>query len=159
MDFLKKNKLILIGVLVIIAGVGGYFILSRSKPQAKVSVQQEQNVKQLNPSDIGLELSPRSDKKAVFIKATKIEGIKSLEYELTYDAEVTEEGETANVPRGVIGELKIKSGIAEAEVDLGTCSANVCRYDKVTSAIRVVIKVSFTNGEVGSVEDTVAFEE
>lgn len=159
MDFIKKNKFIIIGILVIIAAVGGYFVFTSGKTQTKLSVTEEQNVKQINPSEIGLELSLRPDKKAVIIKATKIDGVESLEYELTYDAEVTEEGETVNVPRGAVGELKIRSGLAEAEVDLGTCSANVCKYDKVTSQIKVVIKVSYSNGEIGSVEDTISLGE
>jgi len=78
---------------------------------------------------------------------------------LTYDAQVTEDGESATVPRGAVGELTIRGGIAQAEVDLGTCSANVCKYDKVVSDVKVVIKVNFENGEIGAVEDTILLEE
>ena len=113
----------------------------------------------MSPEDIGLELTLRSDGKAVIVKATKVEGIKSFEYELTYDAQVTEDGESATVPRGAVGELTIRGGIAQAEVDLGTCSANVCKYDKVVSDVKVVIKVNFENGEIGAVEDTILLEE
>lgn len=160
MEFIKKNALIIGVIAVVVLGIGGYFIWARSQNQGLTPRGEElQNAKQMASEDVGLELSLRSDKKAVIIKATKIDGIKSFEYELTYDAEVTEDGETIVVPRGAVGELTIRGGVASAEVDLGTCSANVCKYDKVVSNIKVVIKVNFENGEIGAVEDTIPLEE
>ena len=160
MEFIKKNALIIGVIAVVVLGIGGYFIWARSQNQALIPKREElQNAKQMTPEDIGLELSLRSDKKAVIIKATKIDGIKGFEYELTYDAEVTEDRETVVVPRGAVGELTIRGGVAQAEVDLGTCSANVCKYDKVVSNIKVVIKVNFENGEIGAVEDEIPLEE
>ena len=160
MEFIKKNALIIGVIAVVVLGIGGYFIWARSQNQALIPKREElQNAKQMTPEDIGLELSLRSDKKAVIIKATKIDGIKGFEYELTYDAEVTEDRETVVVPRGAVGELTIRGGVAQAEVDLGTCSANVCKYDKVVSNIKVVIKVNFENGEIGAVEDEIPIEE
>ena len=160
MEFIKKNALIIGVIAVVVLGIGGYFIWARSQNQALIPKREElQNAKQMTPEDIGLELSLRSDKKAVIIKATKIDGIKGFEYELTYDAEVTEDRETVVVPRGAVGELTIRGGVAQAEVDLGTCSANVCKYDKVVSNIKVVIKVNFENGEIGAIEDEIPLDE
>ena len=160
MEFIKKNALIIGVIAVVVLGIGGYFIWARSQNQALIPKREElQNAKQMTPEDIGLELSLRSDKKAVIIKATKIDGIKGFEYELTYDAEVTEDRDTSVVPRGAVGEFTIRGGVAQAEVDLGTCSANVCKYDKVVSNIKVVIKVNFENGEIGAVEDEIPLDE
>src|SRR3989304_7562277 len=154
MDFIKKNALVLGLIVVVVLGLGGFLIWSQSQNQTLTPKgEEQQNIKQMAPSDIGLELSLRSDSKAVIVKATKVEGIKSFEYELTYDAEVTEDGETVVVPRGAVGGLTIRGAVASAEVDLGTCWANVCKYDKVVSNIKVVIKVNFENGEIGAVED------
>lgn len=158
MDFIKKNALIVGLVAVVVAGFVGYLLWTRLQIPTPQVQQEEQNIKQLAPVDIGLELSLRSDSKAVIIKATKVDGIKSLEYELTYDAQVSEEGETHSVPRGAIGELKTKGAVAQAEVDLGTCSANVCKYDKVVGSIKVVIRVNFEDGSVGAVEDKISLE-
>ncbi|MBI4091850.1 MAG: hypothetical protein HY427_01445 [Candidatus Levybacteria bacterium] len=161
MEFIKKNALIIGVIVVVILGIGGYFVWLRSQNQVIRPKGQElelQNAKQMSPSDIGLELTLRSDNKAVIIKATKIDGIKSFEYELTYDAKVTEDGETVTVPKGVIGELRVRGGVASAEAFLGTCSANVCKDDKVVSNIKVVIKVNFENGEIGAVEDMISIE-
>ncbi len=159
MELIKKNALIVGVVVVILVCLGGYFIWSRSQGGVLIPREEQQNIKQMSPEDIGLELSLRSDQKAVIIRATKLEGIESLEYELTYDAEAVDEGETHAVPRGAVGELTIRGDTASAEVDLGTCSANVCKYDKVISDIKVVIKVNFENGEIGAVEDTIPLEE
>ena len=151
----------IIGVIaVVVLGIGGYCIWARSQNQGLTPRREElQNAKQMEPEDIGLELTLRSDKKAVIVRATNVSGIKSFEYELTYDAEVTEDGETVVVPRGAVGELTIRGAVASAEVDLGTCSANVCKYDKVVSNIKVVIKVNFENGEIGAVEDEIPLDE
>ena len=161
MDLLRKNKLIVGLVLFVVLILGSFLIYNYVRSQNSPSglFEEEKQVKQIDSSEIGLELSLRSDKKAVIIKATKIGGIKSFEYELTYDAEVTEDGETVVVPRGAVGELTIRGGVAQAEVDLGTCSANVCKYDKVVSNIKVVIKVNFENGEIGAVEDMISIEQ
>lgn len=161
MDFIKKNKLILGLIIVILLALGAFLVFNstRSNNTQTALFEEEKEIKQLLPADIGLELSLRFDGKAVIIKATKVDGIKSLEYELTYDAQVSEEGEVHSVPRGAVGEIKIKGAVAQAEVDLGTCSANVCKYDKVVGSIKVVIKVEFENGEIGAVEDSISTEE
>lgn len=161
MEFIRKYALVLGLIVVVALGLGGFIFWSRSQNQVVRPKGQElelANAKQMKPDEIGLELTLRADKKAVIVKATKVEGIKSFEYELTYDAEVEEGGEVATVPRGAVGELTIRGGAASAAVDLGTCSANVCKYDKVVGDIKVVIKVNFENGEIGAVEDEIPLE-
>ena len=142
----------------IVVALSGFLIYNyiRSQSTPTTLLDEEKQVKQVDSSEIGLELSLRSDKKAVIITATKLSGIASIEYELTYDAQVTEEGEAHSVPRGAIGKLTIRGGEASAEVDLGTCSASVCKYDKVVSDIKVILKVNYENGEVGQVEDKIS---
>src|SRR5690606_38045758 len=144
-DFLKKNKLI-VGViaviLLVLVGFLGFNMLrgGSSNDNDRSSRFQDQDVREVDPSEIGLDLRLRDDKQAVIITATKIDGIESLEYELTYDAEVEEGGRTAVVPRGAVGELSIGGNEASAEVDLGTCSSGVCKYDTVVSDVNVLIK-------------------
>ena len=161
MEFLKKNKFI-VGIVVVVIVVGiAALMLTRSKGATTPSPTGEEvtNVKPMKPEDIGLALEVKPDGKAVILKATKLDGIKSIEYEVSYDALVTEEGETANVPRGVVAspiEIDGQSSI-EKEILLGTCSASVCKYDKVTSDIKFIIKVDFVNGDVGSIETSIPF--
>ncbi len=161
MELIKKNKVlfIVLAVVLVLAAGGLYFITAGAKKQAQAPTTEEKQVKSVNPDEIGLKLSLRQDKKAVVMEITKLEGIKSVEYEVSYDAQVTEEGQTNNVPRGAVGSpIQIKSGDTsiKREITLGTCSANVCKYDKVTSSIKFVIKVTYKNGDLGSVEKELA---
>src|SRR3989344_6517084 len=145
MDFVKKNKIIIgVVVIAIVAFLGvWYFVLGRSGSNTNSPVAEEEaNIKSIAPEDIGLALELKPDGKAVILTLSKLSGIKTIEYELSYDAEETLEGETADVPKGVVGsdDVSGKSSF-EREVLLGTCSANKCRYDVVKSDIKIVVKV------------------
>ncbi len=163
MDFLKKNKII-IGVVVVlfVAALGiWYFVLPKSGSNTANQSAEEQTVKEINPEEIGLSLALTPDNKSVTMKLDKLTGIKTLEYELSYDAEETdtESGETSTVPKGAVGSPIDVAGQSSIKRDilLGTCSANKCRYDKVKSDIKVVIKVTYKSGEIGSVEMTLPY--
>lgn len=162
MNWLKKNKiLVIIIALVIITGVaGGYFIFKKGPQQQSPAQQvQEKPVKTLKAEDIGLTLILRGDNRAVDMKIAKPAGISTIEYEVSYDATVTEAGQTSTLPRGVVGspiQIKPTDTSLNREILLGTCSANVCKYDKVASDIKFVIKVTYSNGDVGSIEQSVA---
>lgn len=162
MDFIKQNKIIVGVILVIVTGLVGLVVYnmlgSGSGTKSPFLNNEQQEVVEVAPSDIGLKLAPRDDGKAIIIEATKIDGIESLEYELTYDAEVTEGGQTHVIPRGAIGELKIEGDSAKAEVDLGTCSSGICKYDNVVSSVKVLIKINYENSEIGAAEDEIDIE-
>src|SRR5260221_10385199 len=94
-----KNKSLLIGIAVIIIIVvlgGGYFLFAKrsaNSPQQTTN-QQSQNdgtVQTLSPDDIGLTLTATSDNKKVKFSVAKLQGIKSVEYELTYQADATQQ--------------------------------------------------------------------
>jgi hypothetical protein len=161
MDFLKKNKII-VGVIifiVVVIGAGAAYMNLGGSGGTTTPGDQTENIKQISPADIGLELSFTKNGQAIVMKVTKLDGIKSLEYEISYDSEEEIEGETQTVPDGVIGgpiEVAGESEI-EREIYLGTCSAT-CRPDTVKSDIKVLVKVNFENGEVGEAEDTLALE-
>lgn len=161
MDFIKKNKILLAALVAtfLVAVVGVFLITSSTKKQVSEPIAEEVQAKSVSPEEIGLDLAPSADSKAIVMKITKLDGISSVEYEVSYDAEVTEEGETNNVPRGAVGSpIEIKDGDSQIkrEITLGTCSANKCKYDKVTSAIKFVIKVTYANGDIGSVEKEIS---
>lgn len=161
MNFIKKNKIwvITVAVVVVLGAAGGYFIFA-GQGKAPVPVQQtEKPVKQVKPEEIGLILTPRADNKAIVMKITKLGGVSSVEYEVSYDATVTEEGQTNNIPRGAVGSpilIKPTDTSINREILLGTCSASVCKYDKVTSEIKFVIKVTYSNGDIGSIEQSIS---
>ncbi len=154
-----RNKLVIVSIviIVILLGVGGYFILGSKGNSTKTPTEQGKNIKKLSADDIGLVLSSAKGGKALSMRITKLAGVSSVEYELSYDAEETTDGQTATVPKGVVAtpiQVKGDSEISRV-LDLGTCSKNVCRYDKVKSDIKVVVRVNFANGEIGAVETTV----
>lgn len=161
MEFIKKNKVlfIVLAVVLVFAAGGLYFLTGSAKKEVKTPTTEEIQAKSINPEEIGLVLTPKADKKAVVMEITKLEGIQSVEYEVSYDAEVTDEGQTTDVPRGAVGspiQVKSTDSSIKREITLGTCSANVCKYDKVTSSIKFVIKVTFKNGDLGSVEKEIS---
>jgi len=159
----NKIKLLILAIIVILLGVGGVLVFvvfsSRNKPaqETKPVVSQEEKIKEIKPEDIGLVLKARSDKKAIIMEVNKLAEISMLEYELNYNA--IENGE--KVLRGAIGSIKnINPGERKItrEILLGTCSANVCKYDKGVSDIDFVLKVTYTNGQVASLEQKVNLE-
>ncbi len=164
MNFFKnKTVLILVVVLILIVGGGAYFILGRNSGTEQPTQEEEQQVKEISASDIGLSLKPRADNRAVIMTINKLSGISTIEYEVNYNAENTdpEAGGEGDVPRGVVASpIQVKSGESSVtrEILLGTCSANVCKYDKVTSDITVVLKVTYTNGEIGTVTEKISLE-
>ena len=156
---MKLNKWIIISAIIVIVlgavSAGAYFLLgSTSSTKPLNTLNQGQQIKKLTASDIGLILTVRPDGKGIILKVTKLAGIASVEYELSYDAEETQDGETAIVPKGVVGSpIEVKAGDTQIsrDLDLGTCSKNVCRFDKVKSDISVAIKVNYKDGTVGGV--------
>lgn len=164
MNILKNKPLL---ILIVIAGIvlaAAVFLLTK-KPEPQSSLippEEQQNVKKVSPEEIGLDLSLSPDKKSVVMKITELAGIASVEYEISYNALVIDEGETVDVPRGVVASpIEVEEGDEEIEKEilLGTCSANKCKYDKITSDIKFIIKINYKNGEIGAVEAALPFEE
>ncbi len=163
MKNLLKNKLLLgaIIIVLVVAGVGGFlFMQTRNSSNQETVIEEISDVKELQPEDIGLDLSILDDNKIIQLKASSLDGISSIEYDVSYDAEVTEDGQDFVATRGVTGTLEVKSGesVVSKDIDLGTCSRNVCKYDKVVSDVTFNIRVNFTNGEVGGIEAKVPLE-
>lgn len=159
---MEKNKKILFGigalVLLIVLGAGYYFFFfqkSTSKDVSEIPPEiQEQVIPTILPSDLGLKLMLRSDKKALKFEITNIDGIESLDYQISYLKEINGE----EVPEGLIGEVKVKPGDEKIEIgyrEFGTCSSGVCRYDKVVSPVKVTLKIVKTDGKVLQAEDSI----
>ncbi len=159
---MKQNKMLLIvGVVVLLVAVAGgaFFLMNTGNSNdGGEEAGLEQNIRTLQPEDIGLELALSEDRREVSMTITKLEGIESVEYEASYDAEEEdpESGETAILSQGATsGEpIMVEEGQTEIQRDitLGTCSSGTCRYHNVVSDLKFVIKVNFENGEIGQVE-------
>lgn len=158
-----KNKIVLVVIVVVIilGGVGFFLMQGKGGSSTEDSIFDEtQEVKQLSPEDIGLTLTPKQNGEVIGMQIANLEGVESIEYEVSYDAEVEDGGDVITVPRGVAGapiEVGSKSEI-EIDIDLGTCSRNVCKYDNVVSEVKFAIRINYSNGEIGGVEATVSLD-
>jgi hypothetical protein len=145
-----KKVLIAIAVIILLLAGGSYYFLGMQKPKPVEQVEDvdEFAVEELSPADIGLDFVFRNDGKAGKIIIGKPKGIKAMEYQLSYQK--NQEGE--DVPEGLIGEIdltKIVDGKVETEFrEFGTCSSGKCRYDTVTTPIKVTLKITKDDGKV-----------
>ncbi len=160
-----KNRTVQISlgvVLVIIVLLGGYFYMNNKvKTGTEPSdAESQQVVEKLSPDAIGLTITANSSKKAVKFAIAKLSGIKSIEYQLTYEADSTaqeqSEGGEARVQRGITGESKITSNdtYESPSLDLGSCSKNICRYDTGVKSVDLTLKVVKDDGKTYEVEKT-----
>lgn len=141
-----KKIIIITLIVLIIFGLGGYFIFARGKKQVKPVVStptpvEEETLPTISDKELIVDLTPRADRKAVFLKITKFpKGTTMIEYEMTYD--------TNGVERGVMGTINIKSDdeLINREILLGSCSKNVCVYDKNVEKIKLVLRIETKEG-------------
>ena len=151
--------MVVVVVVVLVLAGGGYFLfVSKPKTVGEPSVAEEV-VRKLTAEEIGLTITVSPDKKKVKFGIEKVGDIKSVEYELSYEADSTAqeqgEGGEPRVQRGITGQEEVKSGDSKYEsqwLDLGSCSKNVCRYDKGVSKVSLTLKIVKKDGKTYSTE-------
>lgn len=160
MKNLLKNKIFLAVIVVVIILVGTSFFILRpgSGPANEEGAEEVTDVKQVTTEEIGLTLTPKQNGQVINMQIENVDGMESIQYDLTYDAEVEDSGDTVVIGRGVTGEESV-NGPIDIDIDLGTCSRNVCKYDTVVSDVTLILRVNFSNGEIGGLETTVSLEE
>lgn len=163
---MPKNKIILgiIGVIILLSILSGGYIFLTRQPASKPVVEQDQSVtnntpENLSPDDIGLTLTASENKKQIKFSIDKLSDIKAVAYQLTYEADSTQqeisEGGNPKVQRGIIGDAKIKSDESIYEspwIDLGSASKNVVRYDSGVDSVNFILKITKNNGKIYQVE-------
>lgn len=162
----NRNNQIAIGVvLLVLVGLGGFYLVANRTVEEPERESSESVVKTLKAEEIGLTIEATPDKKKVKFKIAKAQGIESIEYELVYEADSTaqekSEGGEARVQRGITGEADIKSGASSfesEELDLGSCSRNVCRYDTGVNSLDITLKLTKDDGSIYNVEDSLELE-
>lgn len=146
---LKENKVV-IGIVIIVLVLlgGGYYVMGVNKTQTEqtVPVEEDVTVGTISPESIGFDLEFRKDGKAAKIIIGNAKGIQAIEYQISYQK--NQEGE--DVPEGLIGDIEV-TGEDSLETDFrefGTCSSGTCRYDDVTSPIKITLKITKDDGKV-----------
>ena len=156
-SLLKNRNLLIVGGigLVLIIAVAG-FILFSGKPSnqaqnAQTALPTQVPVPTLAPDAIGLTLVESSDMHKATMKIANTQDIASVDYQLSYNAMVSGQ----QVPRGTIGHVDVKTPGQPISQDmvLGTCS-DVCHYDSGITDIKLVVKVTKTDGKIYQVETT-----
>lgn len=156
-----KNKLIIaIAIVVLVLGGGGYYVMTLRntslKEPSKIQQAKEEVYQTLSKDELGLVFTLRSDKRAAKFEISNVEDIDLVEYQITYTKELNGE----EIPEGLIGETKKKPGERKIGIDyreFGTCSSGVCRYDKVVSDIKLLLKITKKDGSIFSAEDLLAY--
>lgn len=109
-------------------------------------------------------LSPRRDGNALILRLKRTASYDSIAYELAYTSQADEtaisgggrildEGESGSfensgsIDRGVVGTIDIssKKGEYEQEILFGTCSKNVCKYDKGVENGTLTLRIKKSN--------------
>lgn len=163
----NKKLLVITGIVVVLLLVlGGVFVLSKrtgKSTQSDPNPTQSQVVGKLSPEEIGLKLVSGNNNQRVRVIVEKVSDIKALEYDISYDADIPASelapGETGGkVERGFSDEAMITSSQSRYEskdFDLGSCSRNVCRYDKGIEEVRIILKVTKRDGSIYEVKDSI----
>jgi hypothetical protein len=123
--------------------------MSSGKKTAPVPIAQvpsEEIISIIKPEEIGLSLTSSNDNKKVILEVANTKDISGLDYELSYTSK-------GDIPRGVIGhiDIKVAGKPVTQDITLGTCS-DVCHYDQDVSDIKLILKVTKTDGSTSQVE-------
>lgn len=148
---MPKNRLFVIIAAVIILGLALLFFLARGNRQEKEVLVTPTPTKVLEKIEADVTISvvkKRGVEEVVLTVANLPADITSVNYEMTY---LTSE----NLPRGVLGEIRLKSGESKItrDITLGTCSRNVCKYDYNVSKVSLALKFNGTKGVRGFQQD------
>ena len=158
--YLKDKRVLVaatVAVLALVLIVVGVFMLtmgsSSSQNPQQAAAPTEVPVLSLQPSDIGLTLVEAANMQTATMTITKTSDITSVDYQLSYNAEVAGQ----SIPRGTIGHADVKTPgqTITQKMVFGTCS-DVCHYDTGITEIKLIVKVTKTNGKVYQVEQAVA---
>lgn len=149
----KKILGIAAGILVILVGAYFLFFSNKAQEQAPQEQAQEETLEEISKEELGLTFELRSDNRAARFSIANVDDIERVEYEISYLKEVNGE----EVPEGLIGEVVKEEGDTSLGIDyreFGTCSSGVCRYDEVVSPVKLLLKITKTDGKVYQAEDT-----
>jgi hypothetical protein len=145
--FLKnKNAVIFagVGVLVVVLLIVAALVFNKPSNQANQNANvypTQAVIPTIKPEEIGLVLKWGVEGKTVITSVSKTEGISSIEYELSYKSK-------GDIPRGAFGKFDLKQTTPKNEIDLGTCSSGVCKYDVGITDVKIVLKITKNDGKV-----------
>src|SRR3990167_5272070 len=135
----KRKMTVILIVLLLLIVAGGFITFQKFTSSGGVAEEIDISFDPEGPYAL---LLPRRDGNALILNLKRTATYDSISYELAYTADADEvvlKGKKSNdgesigaIDRGVVGEIdtKQKKGEYEQEILFGTCSKNVCKYDK-----------------------------
>lgn len=150
----------IVGVVILIVLLGGFLILRGRTTTQPVDEEtsQNQSIPKLSKEELGLTMELSPDVHTVKFSIAKASDLKHIDYEITYDADSTED-ESVRVPKGITGEEDVNGATYKTDnLTLGTCSKNVCKYDTGIQKVDLLAKVTKKDGKIYQVEDSVSVE-
>lgn len=153
MKKLLNNKPLLLGLigLIVVILIGSFVLLRNNNSESPTEEGGfiEEEVPSISAEELGFSIELSKDGKKVILTVENTEDIEEINYELSYLAE-------GDIPRGAIGDIivKNKGKAVTQQIDLGTCS-DVCHYDKDVRDIKMIIKVTKSDGSIFSSEQSI----
>jgi hypothetical protein len=153
---MNKMLVILGSLLLVLVLVGvGFFMLNQNDTPDEDTENTFIQIKKVSGDEIGLtmELISKPNGDYVLFDVTKLEGIDRIEGSLDYEA-------VSKGIQGVLVDVNIASGTytLPKEIYLGTCSAQ-CTPHELTTDIKAILKITFSNGEIGEVTEVLVVED
>lgn len=121
-----KKTVILVGILTLLL-LGGFYLFQKFSSSQSGPVEEIDLI--FDAEGPYALLYPRRDGNALVLNIKRTSSYDSISFDLAYTSAGDEEG---SIDRGVSGTIdtKEKKGEYEQEILFGTCSKNVCKYDK-----------------------------
>jgi hypothetical protein len=138
---------LIVVIVVILIGGGAYLLNSKKSTTVPTDIQPTiEVIPSVVPKDIGLSLKNGIKGKTVIMEISNTKDITGVDYEVSYTAQ-------GGIPRGAIGhiDIEVAGKAVSQEITLGTCS-DVCHYDQEVESVKLVIKVTKTDGKVYQAE-------
>jgi len=142
----NRNKIIIIGLVVLGIILVAFIIFSKSSGNQKKSGDENFPTETLIPtidSSVKATLEKTSSGKEVILKINNIpKGTTAIEYQLSYKT-------VAQGLQGVMAIISLKEGESDIEkkITLGTCSSGSCVYHEVVGKIQLSLNFSGDYGE------------
>ena len=158
-----NKKLIIIhsSVLVVVVhlGVGAYFLTS-TPDEDNGNQLDDENYTEIQPEDVGFGYTLRPDGSGIVLTFDKLEGVETLEYDLSYTKEIEGKDGSVEAPGGVPGEVNVSGKSSyESDIDFGTCSSGRCIFDTIVSPqITIIVRVGYEDGTTGIFQVEVPYE-
>lgn len=154
-ELLKNRKVIVAaGIVVLMLLFLGFIVLGGKNTVQNQNTQDTSvlptqiPIPTITADSIGLTLKAGLGGKTVIVALGNTEGISAVEYELSYTSK-------GDIPRGAIGQLDLTKKVVTKEITLGTCS-DKCHYDEGVSNIKIILKITKSDGKVYQAQQSLA---